>query len=64
MLELADEIARAERARKRFESRNERLEAEQLKREHELAEQKKTAKAIGPQDIQDILKRTENKDEE
>ncbi len=64
MLELADEKARAERARKRFESRNERLEAEQLKREHELAEQKKTAKAIGPQDIQDILKRTENKDEE
>lgn len=64
MLELADEKARAERARIRFESRNERLESEQRQRDIELAGQKATAKAVGPKAIQDILKRTENKDEE
>jgi len=58
MREMADEKARAERARLRFESRNERVQADKLKRDQELAEQKSTAKKIGPQAIQDILDRS------
>ena len=55
--ELADEKARAERARLRFESRNERLEQEQAGREAELRRQKETAKKAGPAAIAEILKR-------
>lgn len=55
--ELADEKARAERARLRFESRNERLDQEQKKRDNELAQQKKDARSAGPAAIQDILDR-------
>ena len=63
-LELADEKARAERARKRFEARNERLEREQQERDDELAAQKETAKQAGPAAIAEILKRTQKKDDE
>ena len=52
--ELADEKARAERARLRFESRNERLEAEQQNREAELALQKEAALKAGPAAIEEI----------
>jgi electron transport complex protein RnfC len=61
--ELADEKARAERARARFESRNERLETEKQHRDDELQSQKQDVKKTGPQSIQDILDRTE-KDKE
>jgi len=46
--ELADEMARAERAKRRFEARNERLEREQHERDAQLARQKATAKSAGP----------------
>ena len=62
MRELADEKARAERARVRFESRNERVEVEQKRREEELAAQKESALAAGPAAIQDILARTGKKE--
>lgn len=62
--ELADEKARAERARARFESRNERLELEKQSREDELAGQKQAVKKTGPQAIQDILDRTNNDKED
>ncbi len=55
--ELADEKARAERARRRFEARNERLDRERSERERELAAQKESAKRAGPAAIADILKR-------
>lgn len=55
--ELADEKARAERARQRFESRNERLRREQAEREQQLAAQKRTAKKVGPDAIKDMLER-------
>ncbi len=55
--ELADEKARAERARQRFEARNQRLEQEQREREEELAQQKASAKAGGPDAIAEILAR-------
>jgi len=55
--ELADEKARAERARQRFEARNDRLEREQQEREAELIRQKESAKAAGPAAIAEILKR-------
>jgi hypothetical protein len=61
MHELADEKARAERARLRFESRNERIDAEQKRRNAELAAQKETALKAGPKAIQDILKRVGRK---
>jgi electron transport complex protein RnfC len=61
--ELADEKARAERARARFESRNERLEIEKQSREDELASQKQAVKTTGSKAIQDILDRTD-KDKE
>ncbi len=55
--ELADEKARAERARRRFEARSERLEREKDERERELKAQKEQAKKAGPAAIADILKR-------
>lgn len=63
--ELADEKARAARARRRFEARSDRLEREQAERELELAQQKASAKKAGPSAIAEILKRKrENKDDE
>ena len=63
--EQADEKARAERARSRFEARNERLEQEQLSRDAELAQQKEAAKQAGPAAIAEILKRKqEHRDED
>ncbi len=55
--ELDDEKARAERARRRFETRNERLQTEQREREAELARQKETARNAGPAAIARILER-------
>lgn len=57
--ELADEKARAERARHRFEARNDRLVREHEERDAELARQKESAKAAGPAAIAEILKRKE-----
>ena len=62
--ELADEKARAERARSRFEARNDRLEKEQRVREDELAQQKETAKQAGPAAIAEILKRAQDKQDQ
>jgi electron transport complex protein RnfC len=62
--ELADEKARAERARQRFEARNERLEREEQDRDAELARQKESAKAAGPAAIAEILKRKQEKSED
>jgi electron transport complex protein RnfC len=59
--ELADEKARAARARRRFEARNERLQREQQEREDELARQKESAKSAGPAAIAEILQRKQNK---
>jgi len=59
--ELADEKARAERARLRFESRNERLEAEQQNREAELTLQKEAALKAGPAAIEEIMRRQQKK---
>ncbi len=63
--ELDDEQARAERARRRFEARNERLAGEQQQREAELARQKASARAAGPGAIAEILarKRRDQEDE-
>ncbi len=55
--ELDDEKARAERARRRFETRNERLQTEQREREAELARQKEAARNAGPAAIARILER-------
>jgi electron transport complex protein RnfC len=55
--ELDDEKARAERARRRFEARNERLQREQQEREAELAAQKERARNAGPDAIAEIMKR-------
>jgi len=62
--ELADEKARAERARLRFESRNERLDKEDQERAQELARQKKAARNAGPDAIAEILKRKQEQDED
>jgi electron transport complex protein RnfC len=62
--ELADEKARAERARLRFESRNERLASEQTQRERELDEQKANARKAGPSAIQEILERRKSGQQE
>jgi electron transport complex protein RnfC len=59
--ELADEKARADRARQRFEARARRLEQEQRERAAELARQKSSAKNAGPAAIAEILKRKQNK---
>jgi electron transport complex protein RnfC len=60
--ELEDEQARAERARLRFEARNARLEREERERTAELARQKETAMAVGPEAIAEILRRKRDKD--
>ena len=60
--ELADEKARAERARKRFEARGERLDQQNREREQELAQQKETARQAGAAEIAEILKRKRDKD--
>ncbi len=62
--ELADEKARAERARARYEARNDRLEKEQRSREDELAQQKETAKQTGPAAIAEIMRRAQDKRDE
>jgi electron transport complex protein RnfC len=62
--ELADEKARAARARLRFEARNDRLEREKDERETELALQKASAKTAGPSAIAEILKRKQEKSED
>ena len=62
--ELADEKARAARARTRFEARNSRLEREREKREAELAQQKDSAKLAGPEAIAEIMRRKKRKSEE
>ena len=62
--EQADEKARAERARKRFEARNERLDREQQDRQAELAQQKEQARRAGPDAIAEIMKRKQDKDRE
>lgn len=61
MRELADEKARAERARQRFESRNDRLRREQLEREQQLSEQKEKAKRAGPDAIREMVARAKKK---
>jgi electron transport complex protein RnfC len=62
--ELADEKARAERARQRFEARNERLDKEEQERAQELAQQKAAARKAGPNAIAEILKRKQEQDED
>lgn len=62
--ELADEKARAERARHRFEARNERLEQEKHERDAELARQKELARQEGPAAIAEILKRKQQQSED
>ncbi len=58
--EMADEKARAERARRRFEARQERLDREKRERDTELAEQKAAARKRGPAAIAEILKRKQH----
>jgi len=62
--ELADEKARAERARQRFEARNERLDKEQQSRDVELEQQKEAARKAGPDAIAEILRRKHEQDED
>ncbi len=59
--ELADEKARAERARRRFEARNRRLERDKREREAELAAQKESAR---PAAIAEILERKKREKED
>jgi hypothetical protein len=63
-MELADEKARAARARLRFEARNARLEDEANKRDEELARQKEAARKAGPDAIAEILKRKQEQSDE
>ena len=55
--EMADEKARAERARARFEARTARLDREQRQRNRELAEQKEHVRQAGPDAVAEILRR-------
>ncbi|MDH4073553.1 MAG: electron transport complex subunit RsxC [Gammaproteobacteria bacterium] len=55
--ELADEVARAERARQRYESRNQRLELDRERREEELRKQKDAALNAGSAAIDEIVRR-------
>lgn len=64
MRELADEKARAERARLRFEARTVRLQQEQAQREKELAGQKQAALRAGPDAIREILERNRDRTRE
>ncbi len=59
--EQADEKARAERARRRFEQRNERIRREQESRARELEAQKTAAKSAGRNVIAELLKRRQDK---
>jgi electron transport complex protein RnfC len=59
--ELADEKARAERAKRRFEARTLRRELEEQKREEDLAEQKRAAITAGPKEIQEMVERSKQK---
>jgi electron transport complex protein RnfC len=61
--ELADEKARADRARQRFEARTRRLQQANQERAAELARQKSSAKTAGPAAIAEILKRKQKKGE-
>lgn len=61
ILELAAEKERAERARRRFESRTERLNVEEQKRRDELAQQKRSAISATPEDIQAMVRRSRQK---
>ncbi len=62
--ELADEKARAARARRRFEARSERLDREQQARDDELERQKDAARTTGAEAIAEIMKRKQQKDDE
>ncbi len=62
--ELADEKARAARARTRFEARNNRLQRDKTARESELAQQKDSAKTAGASAIVEILKRKQQEKED
>ncbi len=64
MRELADEKARAERARQRFEARNKRLAEEEAERAAELARQKDAAKAVTPDQIKAIMDRVRSDKDE
>jgi electron transport complex protein RnfC len=55
--ELADETARAERARQRFEAREARRTHAQAERDRELAVRKEAARTAGPAAIEEILRR-------
>jgi len=59
--ELAVEKDRAERARIRFESRNERLDSDKQSRARELQKQKDEALQAGPSAIEEILRRQKEK---
>ena len=60
MRELADEKARAERARLRFEARNQRLADEEAERAAELGRQKEAAKTVTPDQIRAIMDRAKS----
>jgi hypothetical protein len=60
--ELADEKARAERARRRFESRSLRREIDVQNREDELTAQKRAAASAGPKEIQEMVERSRRKE--
>ncbi len=62
--ELADEKARAARARTRFEARNDRMQRDKTAREAELAQQKDSAKTAGASAIAEILKRKQQEKED
>lgn len=62
--ELEDEKARADRARRRYEARRERLAREDAERKAELEQQRTTAKATGPDAIAEIMRRRRRKDED
>jgi electron transport complex protein RnfC len=64
ILEQADEKARAERARQRFEARNERLQSELQLRADELEQQKAAGRLAGPDAIAAILKRKQDQDKD
>jgi Na+-translocating ferredoxin:NAD+ oxidoreductase subunit C len=61
ILELASEKERAERARRRFETRSERLSVEERKRRDELAQQKRAAISAGPEEIRAMVERSRRK---
>lgn len=66
MREMADEKARAERARERYEARNRRLRLEQEARERELSDQKRAAKSASADELRAIMDRADSakRDEE